>query len=213
MKRYAIIVAGGSGTRMKSEMPKQFLRLHKEPIIIHTIRQFIKADEAISIVVVLPEKHLGYWREMVKDYPFTSSIKVAAGGTSRTQSVRSGLKMITGDGLVAIHDAVRPFISPGIIIKSFESAAKRGSGVAAVSLKDSIREVVNDERSIARDRNSYVLVQTPQTFQVAKIKQSYEIVRGDFTDDATVFEQADNDVFLVEGSYANIKITTPEDLK
>jgi len=213
VKKFAIIVAGGSGTRMKSDVPKQFLNLRGNPIIIRTIRQFIDADESIELVVVLPEKHLSYWQRLKDDYPFINSIKVAIGGASRTESVRSGLKAIPDEGLVAIHDAVRPFVTPEIINDSYKSAAEKGSGVVAVALKDSVREISDQDKSFARDRNDFVLVQTPQAFKVELIKKSYAELEGDYSDDATVFEKTNHDVFLVEGSYSNIKITTPEDIR
>ena len=198
---------------MKSEVPKQFLDLHGEPIIIKTVRQFLSADQSIGLVVVLPKKHLSFWKALEKDYPFISSIKIAIGGPSRTASVKSGLRHIPDEGIVAVHDAVRPFVSPEVINNSYESAVRNGSGVAAVALKDSIRERVDEGKSIARDRDDFVIVQTPQTFQVKLLKESYEEVGGDFSDDATVFERSHHRVFLVEGSYSNIKITTPEDLR
>jgi len=212
VKKYAIIVAGGSGTRMKSTVPKQFLKVDGEPIIIKTVRQFIKAEKSIELVVVLPVDHIDYWRQLESEYPFTSSIKITEGGASRTESVRNGLASITEYGLVAIHDAVRPFVPVEVISGTFRSAERNGSGVAAVSLKDSIREVQVDGKSIARNREDFALVQTPQTFQIELIKNAYAQIEGDFSDDATVFEKANNVVFLVEGSYSNIKITTPEDL-
>ena len=132
---------------------------------------------------------------------------------TRSASVLSGLALINKDGLVAVHDAVRPFVSDETITQSFKSADKHGSGVAVVSLKDSIRELINDE-SIARDRTNYVLVQTPQTFRVSELKLAYEKAgAGLFTDDASVYEAAGFSVSLVNGTYDNIKITTPEDLK
>jgi len=213
MRKFAIIVAGGSGSRMKSEIPKQFLLYSGEPIIIKTLRKFQEAYDDIEIVVVLPEKHLSHWVALEKHFPFTSKIKTALGGATRTDSVKSGLEEIHEDGLVAVHDAVRPFTSIETITSSFDSAEKKGSGVAAVTLKDSIREVLANDRSEARDRKNYVLVQTPQTFDSKKLKLAYQKA-GDatFTDDATVFEKAGFDVHLVKGSYANIKITTPEDI-
>ena len=213
MKKYAIIVAGGSGTRMKSDVPKQFLKLRGIPIIIRTIRQFMLTDETISLLVVLPEKHLSFWEDLKAEYPFLSSINVTRGGASRTESVKSGLRLIPSEGVVAIHDAVRPFVSTEIIIRSYQSAMQTGSGIAAVSLKDSIRELMDNGSSVARNRDQFVLVQTPQTFRVDQIKESYENLEGHFSDDATVFEKKYGCVSLVEGSYENIKITTPEDLK
>ena len=197
---------------MKSEMPKQFLDFQGVPIIIRTIRQFMDADESIELVAVLQRKHLSYWQKLKDSYPFIDSIKIAAGGASRTASVRSGLEAIPDEGLVAIHDAVRPFVTAGIINSSYKSAAEKGSGVATVALRDSIREISGQHKSFARNRNEFVLVQTPQTFKVELIKKSYAELEGDYSDDATVLEKTNHDVFLVEGSYANVKITTPEDL-
>ena len=215
MKKFAIIVAGGAGTRMKSDVPKQFLLHDGEPIIVKTIGKFLSFDPSITIVVVLPEKHLPHWQELKQRFPFISAVKSAIGGATRTESVLSGLNSIEErEGLVAIHDAVRPFVTSEVIGMSYASAAKWGSGVAAVGLKDSIREITGDSASIARDRSNFVMVQTPQTFNLSDIRAAFEKVGNtSYTDDASVYEAAGNKVFLIEGSYANIKITTPEDLK
>lgn len=198
---------------MKSEIPKQFLLLDGEPVLIKTLRKFLEAIPDLLLIVVLPEKHLANWLVLQEDYPFISDIKVAKGGHTRSDSVRAGLNEIVGQGLVAIHDAVRPFVEADTIRECFTSAEKNGSGVAAVPLKDSIREIREDGNSVSRDRDHFVLVQTPQTFLVEKIKEAYEVIgEGSFSDDATVFEKAGNTIYLVEGSYSNIKITTPEDL-
>lgn len=200
------------GTRMKSEVPKQFLLIDGEPIIVKSIKKFLDYDKNISIVIVLPENHLKQWEAIKFQYFPESDFKLATGGLTRTASVMSGMALVA-DGLVAIHDAVRPFVSVETIADSFDMAEKSGSGVAAVALKDSIRELEGDT-SIARDRSNYVLVQTPQTFKVAELKTAYEKAGvGLFTDDASVFEAAGYVVQLVEGAYDNIKITTPEDLK
>lgn len=213
MKKYAIIVAGGIGTRMKSDVPKQFLRIDGDPIIVHSIRKFLAFDKAVEIIVVLPEVHLKQWDAIAFQYFSDQNIAITSGGLTRSASVMSGLALIDGDGIVAVHDAVRPFVSVETIKSSFQLAEKSGSGVATVSLKDSIREIDGDS-SIARDRSNYVLVQTPQTFRVNQLKDAYEKAgAGLFTDDASVFEAAGYKVNLVEGSYDNVKITTPEDLK
>ncbi len=212
MKKHAIIVAGGIGTRMKSDVPKQFLRIDGEPIIVKSIRKFMSFERDLSIVIVLPEDHIKEWEAIKFQYFPDADFQLASGGLTRTASVMSGLALVN-DGLVAIHDAVRPFVTIETISASFRSAEEKGSGVAVVALKDSIREM-EGETSIARDRSNYVLVQTPQTFDVQKLKLAYEKAGvGLFTDDASVFEAAGNVVHLVEGSYDNIKITTPEDLK
>lgn len=214
MKKYAIIVAGGSGTRMQSKVPKQFLIVDDEPILIKTIRKFIDAIADIEIVVVLPENQLPRWEELKKAFSFIANVAVVAGGATRTASVISGMNQIGENGLVAIHDAVRPYVEKGTIVSSFQSADKFGSGVAAVPLKDSIRKLYAGKKSKTRNRNNYVLVQTPQTFDVAKLKQAYsKIGKNSFSDDASVYENAGEEVFLIEGSYTNIKITTPGDLK
>lgn len=210
MKKHAIIVAGGSGTRMKSEVPKQFIELDHKPIIVHTLEQFIQID-SIHIVLVLPSTEVGRWKKMETQFFGSREISVAFGGSTRSESVLAGLNLVD-EGLVAIHDAVRPFISKKVIEESFQSAEKFGSGVAAVKLKDSIREI-GSPSSKACDREDFVLVQTPQTFRVHEIKEAYSQTGDSFSDDATVFEQAGYMVNLIQGDYANIKITTPEDLK
>jgi len=198
---------------MKSDVPKQFLRIDGVPVIVHSIRKFLSYDRKLHVIVVLPEAHIGQWEAIKFQYFPDLNIEVTSGGITRSASVLSGLGLISGDGLVAVHDAVRPFVSADTIKDSFHSAAKTGSGVAVVELKDSIREL-EDEGSVARDRSNYVLVQTPQTFDVKKLKDAYEKAgAGLFTDDASVFEAAGYPVSLVAGTYENIKITTPEDLK
>ncbi|MEO9485670.1 MAG: 2-C-methyl-D-erythritol 4-phosphate cytidylyltransferase [Ekhidna sp.] len=213
MKKSAIIVAGGIGTRMKSDVPKQFLLLDGVPIIVQSIKKFLESDKSISIVVVLPKAHMLQWESMKSQHFPDDDFKLAVGGATRTASVLSGLDLIEEGGLVAIHDAVRPYVTKETITASFESAEKDGSGVAVVNLKDSIREITGTQ-SNAKDRSNYVLVQTPQTFNVTKLKEAYKKIGSKhFTDDASVFEAAGNNVQLIEGSYDNIKITTPEDLK
>ena len=198
---------------MKSDVPKQFLPINGVPIIVHSIRKFLEYDKKLNVIVVLPEEHLKQWEAIEFQYFPDTNIAVTSGGITRSASVLSGLGLVQEDGLVAIHDAVRPFVSIDTIKSSFDSARDNGSGVAAVELKDSIRELEGNT-SIARDRSNYVLVQTPQTFDVSKLKDAYERAgAGVFTDDASVFEAAGYDVHLVNGSYDNIKITTPEDLK
>ncbi len=212
MKRNAIIVAGGKGTRMKADVPKQFLLVDGIPIIVRTINKFLELT-INDLIIVLPGDSLDQWEEIWGQYLKGVSLRTAEGGETRSDSVRAGLSLLE-EGLVAIHDAVRPYVSTDIIEASFVSAEKFGSGVVAIPLKDSIREIVSSENSIARDRSNYRLVQTPQTFKLEEIKKAYESVGGaTFTDDATVYEQAGYKVHLVEGDETNIKITTRADLK
>ncbi|MEM9340124.1 MAG: 2-C-methyl-D-erythritol 4-phosphate cytidylyltransferase [Bacteroidota bacterium] len=215
MRRYAIIVAGGKGTRMNSDVPKQFLLIDGEPIIVRTIRVFLKADSGITPIIVIPKESIGDWNLIKERHLAKVKVIDAVGGETRTSSVLSGLQQITDDGVVAIHDAVRPYVSPKIILNSFESAEIHGSGVVCIPLKDSIRELTGGDTSVSRNRNDFVLVQTPQTFIVSKIKDAYRKVgdHASHTDDASVYEGAGYKVAMVTGSYANIKITTPEDLK
>ncbi len=212
MNKYAIIVAGGKGLRMNNEKPKQFLEIEGDPILVHTVKRFQNLLN-VRIILVLPEEFLESWKEIESNYFPDSKIEATVGGDTRSESVRAGLNLIDGTGLVAVHDAVRPFVSPTLIEESFNSAEEYGSGIAAVPLKDSLRKKQGEEHSEFRDREEYVVVQTPQTFQVSKLKEAYAKIEGSFSDDATVFEMAGNKVRLIQGEYSNIKITTPDDLK
>lgn len=211
---YAIIVAGGSGSRMQSSSPKQFIPVGGLPILMHTIRQFQSFSPTPSIILVLPQKDLSTWQDLCQRYTFNIPLRIVPGGASRFQSVKNGLDAITEkQGLVAIHDGVRPFVSPETIRKSFEVAQIKGCAVAAVPLKDSIRKVNDTGENEALDRNQFRLIQTPQTFQLSVIKQSFLTPESlDFTDDASVAEKAGFPITLIEGAYENIKITTTEDL-
>jgi 2-C-methyl-D-erythritol 4-phosphate cytidylyltransferase len=208
-----IIVAGGSGSRMNQALPKQFTLIHNIPVLIHTIRAFLSFDPNIHLVLVLPESHLSLWQKIQIEFLPNQKVSIAFGGATRFQSVRNGLAGVAG-GLVAIHDAVRPCVSVASIEASFESAARLGSGVLSVPMKDSLRELSeNTSRSV--DRAKFHIVQTPQTFQVSLIKRAFEVEEQPFfTDDASVYEYAlDEPVSLVPGDYKNIKITTQEDLE
>jgi len=212
MKQYAVIVAGGSGSRMKSEIPKQYLPINGLPVLMHTIKAFYNYNNALNIIVVLPPNDLKLWEELCDTYQFKLPIQVTSGGTTRFQSVRNGLDKVGPDGVVAIHDGVRPIVNKEIIAASFEIAALHGSAIAAVRLKESIRVTDKDQTKTA-DRSKYRIIQTPQTFQVRIIKEAYQIQEDpQFTDDASVLEKSGHKISLFEGSYKNIKITTPEDL-
>lgn len=210
--QYALIVAGGKGTRMKSKIPKQFLELQGLPVLLHTIHAFFRYNAGISVVLVLPQHDLETWHAIVKKYNFTRPVILQQGGDTRFQSVKKGLEKIDGNGLVAIHDGVRPLVSEAIIAESFRLAAQSKSAVAAVPLKESIR-LTEGSGTRALDRSQYRLIQTPQTFEVQLIKKAYEMPEDtSLTDDASVAERAGHNISLFEGSYRNIKITTEEDL-
>jgi 2-C-methyl-D-erythritol 4-phosphate cytidylyltransferase len=214
MEKFAIVVAGGSGTRMGSDTPKQFLLLGAMPILIHTLSAFIKFPEKINIILVLPQSSFKEWEKIRKKYAFHFPIKIAQGGASRFESVKNGLAKINNhESLVAIHDGVRPLVTEKIIKESFDLAKEKGSAIASTPIKESIRELLSD-KSIAIDRSKMRSIQTPQTFQTHLIKSAFDKFDIDlnFTDDASVAEKAGFEINLFEGSYQNIKITTPEDL-
>jgi 2-C-methyl-D-erythritol 4-phosphate cytidylyltransferase len=211
-REFAIIVAGGSGSRMNHNIPKQFLRLGPLPVLMLTILAFYNYSRELSIILVIAEKDQPYWNALCRKFNFNYPLKIARGGLTRFQSVRNGLELIDTDGIVAIHDGVRPLVDKDIIAASFRIASEKGSAVATVPLKDSIRETIRD-KSHSVDRSRFSVIQTPQTFRVPLIKNAYK--QGEipeFTDDASVAEKAGISICLFEGSYANIKITTPEDL-
>lgn len=226
---FAIIVAGGNGSRMKSDIPKQFLLLKGKPILQHTIEQFLSVDlpvftesgtagtssEKINIILVLPERERAIWDQLCHENNFHPAIQTVGGGTTRFQSVRNGLNAIDAlTGIVAVHDGVRPFVSPEIIRNSFETAARTGSAVTCVPVKDSVRVVGADGVSQAVDRSQYRLVQTPQTFRLDLFRRAFQTQeQAFFTDCASVIEYAGFPITLIDGAYENIKITTPEDLR
>lgn len=213
MKRFAIIVAGGKGNRMKSEIPKQFIEIGGKPILMHTIEQFYKADSNIEIILVLPKEQIQYWQELQTKHGFEVPVLVTEGGTSRFYSVKNGLEKVTSTGVVAIHDGVRPFVATSTILEGFEVAEKEKTAIPTVNLVDSIRRV-DEKVNRALNRANYRLVQTPQVFDITLLKTAYQQSFSDtFTDDASVIEAMGYSVTLFEGNSENIKITTPFDLK
>ena len=211
--KYAIIVAGGSGSRMGTDIPKQFLPVAGMPVLMHTLLKFQSYSSSLQIILVLPENQMQAWESLCKKYSFEVVHEIVKGGNSRFQSVSNGLNAIHDlNGLVAIHDGVRPFVSKEIIENSFEVAEELGNAIVSVSMKDSIR-MVEGEKSVAVDRSAYSIIQTPQTFKVSLIKKAFKVPELlSFTDDASVLEHYGEKINLIEGSYKNIKITTPEDM-
>jgi 2-C-methyl-D-erythritol 4-phosphate cytidylyltransferase len=211
-KEYALIVAGGKGTRIKSNVPKQFIELNGKPILLYTVEAFFRYSRSLSVILVLPEDDFDIWNGICKKFSFTESVLLQKGGATRFQSVRNGLDKIEGEGLVAIHDGVRPLVSEDIIGASFRLAAIHHCAVAAVRLKESLR-MTDQDNTKAVDRSRYRLIQTPQTFDVQLIKKAYRMKEDvSLTDDASIAEKAGHIISLFEGSFENIKITTPEDL-
>lgn len=214
MNKFAIIVAGGSGTRMGAPISKQYLEIGGKPILMHTLEVFCKTLPEIHLILVIPETDFRFWEELCQKCQFSVPHSVVKGGNSRFQSVKNGLDSIANtEGLVAIHDGVRPFVDPGVIRKSFEIAEKFGSAIAVVALKDSLRKLSDNGKSFFQERQNFRLVQTPQAFLLSKIKKAFEVTElNHFTDDATVYEHQGWQVELISGNPENIKITSPEDM-
>jgi 2-C-methyl-D-erythritol 4-phosphate cytidylyltransferase len=210
-KEYAIIVAGGKGTRIGGSTPKQFLALAGKPILVHTIEAFLTYSRQIEIILVLPDNEIKTWQVIAEKHGVLNGVQIVNGGETRFRSVRNGLQKIN-DGLVAIHDGVRPLVSSEVIKNGFELAGRHGAAIACVGLKDSIR-LVYPGSSKSVDRSSFRLIQTPQVFSTSLIKAAYGSVdEKGITDDASVAERAGHSIHLYDGSYENIKITTSEDL-
>jgi 2-C-methyl-D-erythritol 4-phosphate cytidylyltransferase len=215
MNKAAVLVAGGKGSRMGGSVPKQYLPIGGKPVLMHTMEKFYQADPNTFLILVLPESDFSIWKNLCDEYKFSLDHHVISGGTSRFQSVKNGLNAIPfHDGLVAIHDVVRPFVKKEVINESFAQAEKFGSAIPVVDLKDSLRKVKENGVSEFQDRQFFRLVQTPQTFQISKIKMAFEVNElPQFTDDATVYEHQGWELSLIQGNPENIKITTPEDLE
>jgi len=212
ISRSVIITAGGIGKRMGAEIPKQFLELSGEPILMHTIRKFSNLRDAAEIIVVLPQSQIQTWSDLCLKHNFKIIHTVIEGGKERFHSVKNGLEKATGQ-LIAVHDAVRPFVAENVIETCFEVAEKKGAAVPVLDLKESLRNI-GQNPSIAVPRSDYALVQTPQCFRANLLREAYHNdYQTIFTDDASVVEHAGKLVSLVSGNEENIKITTPMDLK
>lgn len=200
---------------MKSAVPKQFLLLNGKPVLQHTIERFLAFSDALTLILVLPQRDMATWAALCDKHSFYPAIQTVAGGQTRFQSVKNGLRAIKAtDGLVAVHDGVRPFVSAEVIQNSFETAALTGSAVVCVPAKDSVRLVDETGQNQAVDRARVRLIQTPQTFRLDWFRTAFAAdEQPHFTDCASVLEHAGFPITLIEGSYENIKITTPDDLR
>ncbi len=216
MQEHVIIVAGGSGSRMKSDIPKQFLSVNGLPVLMHTIRAFAGYSPDLHIIVVLPAEQISFWKELCEKHDFIVAHQLVTGGETRFNSVKNGLNSIEDhtECLIAVHDGVRPVISREIIADSFTNAALHGAAVVSVPLKDSIRIVGQNEGNKAMDRTLFRLIQTPQTFRSSWMRAAFAAdYHESFTDCASVLEAWGYNIQLIDGAYENIKITTPEDLR
>ena len=217
MRKYVIIVAGGKGLRMGSEIPKQFILVAGRPLLMRTLDTFLAYDPDLSIFLALPREQMEYWASLCEKYAvdYASRVTVVEGGATRFHSVKNALDRVPEkeESLVAVHDGVRPFVSEKTISTAFDEAALSGCAIPVADAVDSIREVT-EEGSIVRDRSKIKLVQTPQVFRSSLLKEAYHQDYCDaFTDDASVVEAAGFKVVLTAGNRENIKITTPFDLK
>ncbi len=214
MKRYAVIVAGGKGLRMGGDVPKQFLPIGGRPVLMRTIEAFVRAVPEVSVILVLPASQQQYWYDLCARYSFGVPFTVADGGETRFHSVRNGLALIpeSEEGTVAVHDGVRPFVSPEVITRCYEEAERSGSAVPVVPVVETLRHLRQGE-SCTVPRDEYRLAQTPQTFGLDLLRKAYsQEYRPCFTDDASVVEALGVKVSLVDGNRENIKLTTPSDI-
>ena len=212
---YVIIVAGGKGLRMGSETPKQFLPVGGQPVLMHTIARFHAYDADLHIIVVLPHEQQDYWHALCRKQAFDIPHTVVDGGRTRFESSKHGLAAIpdSEEGVVAIHDGVRPFVSIETIGRCFSAARETGAVIPVLPVTDTLRLVGNDGSGHNVLRSDYRIVQTPQTFSIATAKKAFDCDDSPaFTDDASVIEAAGGTVAMVDGNRENIKITTPFDL-
>lgn len=212
MNKYAVIVAGGTGSRMGGTVPKQFMLLRDKPVLYYTMRAFLEAYDDIQIILVLPVESTDMGQEIIDAYFDKDRIRITAGGLHRFESVQNGLQLIDGEGIIFVHDGVRCLVSPSLIRRCHDAAMETGTAIPAVDCKDSVRLITADGND-AIDRNSIKLIQTPQTFHSKILLPAFQIDYKDkFTDEATVVEAYGMKVTLVEGEETNIKLTRPTDL-
>ena len=216
MTDYIIIVAGGKGLRMGSDIPKQFLPIEGIPVLMRTIRRFHEYAPGLGIILVLPTSQQAYWQELCHKYQFDIPCTIADGGETRFHSVSNGLACIPDDaqGVVGVHDGVRPFPAIEVISRCYETARTTGAAIPVVPVVETLRKIEADGSSQTVPRSEYRLVQTPQTFDIQLLKRAYRQPYSDaFTDDASVVEHLGHGISLVEGNRENIKLTTPFDLQ
>ncbi|MFA5329169.1 MAG: 2-C-methyl-D-erythritol 4-phosphate cytidylyltransferase [Prolixibacteraceae bacterium] len=212
MKKFVLIVAGGSGSRMGTDTPKQFLELCGKPLLMHTIQAFYDFNPDSEFILVLPKAQQEFWMDLCRQHTFSILHQVVSGGETRFHSVQNGLSRINSEGIVFIHDGVRPLVSQETLKRCEETARKSGNAIPVLAVTESLRKL-EDDKSIAVDRSLFYSVQTPQTFLTGQIINSYcQSYDSEFTDDASVVEKAGYPIYMVEGNRENIKITSPADL-
>lgn len=213
--KYAIVVAGGKGLRMGGDVPKQFQLLHGRPILMRTLERLHASDADLNLILVLPLEQQAYWKQLCETYHFELGYQLANGGETRFHSVKNGLSLVPDDaeGVVAVHDGVRPFVSTQVVRECLEQASICGAVIPVIGVVETIRHLTASG-SETKARDEYRLVQTPQVFDIQLLKKAYlQPYTTFFTDDASVVESLGVQVTLVEGNRENIKITTPYDAK
>ncbi|MEO7983605.1 MAG: 2-C-methyl-D-erythritol 4-phosphate cytidylyltransferase [Bacteroidota bacterium] len=212
MNKYAIVVAGGSGTRMGGSLPKQFMLLKNKPVLYYTLKAFSEAYDDLQLILVLPVDYTDMGQEIIDAYFNKDRIRITAGGDTRFQSVKNGLALVEEEGIIFVHDGVRCLLSKELIHRCYAQAVETGTAIPAVASKDSVR-LMTEEGNEAFDRNNVMLIQTPQTFHSKILLPAFQIDYKDkFTDEATVVEAYGLNVSMIKGEDNNIKITTPADL-
>jgi len=212
MKKYAILVAGGSGTRMGNELPKQFMLLKDKPVLYYSLKTFLETYNDLELILVLPVDYTDMGQEIIDAWFDKDRIRITAGGSTRFQSVKNGLALVEDESIIFVHDAVRCLISRELIERCYQAALETGSAVPAIASKDSVR-IIRDDGTDAFDRTKLLLVQTPQAFHSKILLPAFQIDYKDkFTDEATVVEAFGLKVTIVEGDENNIKITKPIDI-
>ena len=210
MKRYAIIAAGGSGTRAGLDIPKQFIVVAGKPILGYTLDTFV--EQGVQIILSLPESWIAYWKEILTENSLEYNTQIVTGGATRFHSIKNALAEIKEDGIVAVHDAARPLASTLLIQNLYQSAEKHGNSIPIIPIKSSMRQLT-DTGSVALERSNYVEVQTPQCFSVSLLKRAYKQQYDDkFTDDASLIEELGEKIYQIPGESTNFKITTKEDI-
>jgi len=212
MKKTAIIVAGGTGQRMGTTLPKQFLEIEGKSILLHTVNQFVAAFADIDFVIVLPADYIQEGKDLIASSGLIQQVQFNAGGETRFQSVKNGLAHVSPDAIVFVHDAVRCLLTPALIQSCYHQALEKGSAIPAVSSTDTIRITEGTKHHVV-DRANVMMIQTPQTFNAALLIKAFEqAYQPAFTDEANVLEASGTEVYLIDGEYENIKITRPLDL-
>jgi 2-C-methyl-D-erythritol 4-phosphate cytidylyltransferase len=212
MKKTAIIVAGGTGQRMGTALPKQFLAIEGKSILLHTVDQFVSAFSDINFVIVLPADYIHEGENIIASSGLSQSFLFVAGGDTRFQSVKNGLAQADPASIVFVHDAVRCLLTPDLIQRCYQQAVEKGSAIPAVSSTDTVRIIEGTKHHVV-DRANVMMIQTPQTFNAAILKKAFDqAYQPSFTDEANVLEASGKEVYLIEGEHENIKITRPLDL-